>query len=315
MLSKWSLAVVALLLVLSPVRAEPVLYLNLLIGNNTTLLSEHVAVIDGKILPIQTTGFYLLKIIDAQGRIAAQRRYSNTIIMSSNAPSKSQDLLIIDQIPYQRNMQRLLLFYQQRFMTEIPLDFCNHNALCELGENTLSCEDCNATSKDGLCLPYIDGICDPDCTSVEDKDCSLCNHNNKCDSGEKAGSCSDCLSAQEITFCQTIKDGVCDQRCPKDVDCFCGDGICQPFEQYTCRDCAVSYCLFLEDGVCDERCWWDKDCVLREKSNVPLQEISKQSTSDLQFPWQVWLIGGGIVIVLVLIVMVGTDLFRKKKGR
>jgi len=47
--------------------------------------------------------------------------------------------------------------------------------VCQDQEDYLSCKsDCRMSGKDGVCLPYQDGICDPDCPTfgdMKDNDC------------------------------------------------------------------------------------------------------------------------------------------------
>jgi hypothetical protein len=49
---------------------------------------------------------------------------------------------------------------------------CNLNLVCDSNENYKSCpQDCKSGGKDNYCDKVSDGICDPDCTFEEDKDC------------------------------------------------------------------------------------------------------------------------------------------------
>ncbi|RLI99340.1 MAG: hypothetical protein DRP06_03650 [Candidatus Aenigmatarchaeota archaeon] len=55
---------------------------------------------------------------------------------------------------------------------EIEPITCDNNLICGKGETYNNCpKDCPSGSKDGYCDKISDGICDPDCSSQEDKDC------------------------------------------------------------------------------------------------------------------------------------------------
>ena len=55
--------------------------------------------------------------------------------------------------------------------TRLEPYLCNHNGICENGENTLICKsDCPSGMADGFCDNAVDGKCDPDCISEYDLD-------------------------------------------------------------------------------------------------------------------------------------------------
>ena len=82
-----------------------------------------------------------------------------------------------------------------------------------------------------------------------------CSPNGVCeaDKGENYFTCSDdCPSGSSDNVCDMVRDGKCDPDCTKesDLDCYCGDGTCQNFENYkTCpKDCQApisSYYLII----------------------------------------------------------------------
>ena len=53
------------------------------------------------------------------------------------------------------------------------LQECNSNLVCDSNENFMICpQDCKSGSKDDYCDEISEGVCDPDCTFEEDKDCT-----------------------------------------------------------------------------------------------------------------------------------------------
>jgi len=79
----------------------------------------------------------------------------------------------------------------------------------------------------------------------------LCNNNGICEpkNGENKLSCqSDCLSGSPDEYCDGLTDGICDQDCVnqkrpwKDIDCTCGNGVCDERENIdSCsKDCKPS---------------------------------------------------------------------------
>ncbi len=71
------------------------------------------------------------------------------------------------------------------------------------------------------------------------QDISMCNNNNKCepDFGENLISCQfDCASGSRDNYCDGVLDGICDLDCSnqkrpwKDIDCTCGNNICDERE-------------------------------------------------------------------------------------
>ena len=51
---------------------------------------------------------------------------------------------------------------------------CNNNLICDSGENHNNCpNDCPSGTRDNYCDKISDGICDPDCSEIEDVDCII----------------------------------------------------------------------------------------------------------------------------------------------
>jgi len=75
----------------------------------------------------------------------------------------------------------------------------------------------------------------------------FCNDNKQCEAsrGENYLVCGDCGSGSEDDICDEVYDEICDPDCKsqgredKDVDCTCGNGVCDPREDgfYCAEDC------------------------------------------------------------------------------
>jgi hypothetical protein len=94
--------------------------------------------------------------------------------------------------------------------------------------------------------------------------------------------------------CLILKDGYCDPTCSgPDLDCYCGDGDCQSFENHlTCsQDCLPKAldptCGLRKDGVCSECGLRDPDCQQ--------PELLFSSTGTNWIP-----IGFGVVFLVLL---------------
>jgi len=86
-------------------------------------------------------------------------------------------------------------------------------------------------------------------------------------------------------FCEILKDGVCDKQCPGyDLDCDCGDKICQEHEAYeTCpSDCKQEknyLCAVIRDNECDETCPGDIDCANQKLLQKSIQYYEKSENA------------------------------------
>lgn len=105
-----------------------------------------------------------------------------------------------------------------------------------------------------------------------------------------------------VEYCNIIKDGYCDPNCEGDLDCLCGDGVCQQFETYvTCpQDCKGEepsfFCDFRSDGVCQKTCLLlDPDCKI--------EDLINKTFVNVQVPLFVWLKPLLIIIIALLILL------------
>ncbi len=118
---------------------------------------------------------------------------------------------------------------------EHDIDLCNNNGVCEpcgsvncaLSENFLSCADCASGESDSYCDLVQEGICDPDCQSM-DRDCDGCGEG--CYFNDLPGSEIDCINLGGI---------VCND------DEFCYHGTMQFFGPTSC--CFEGSCLSPEE--------------------------------------------------------------------
>ncbi|MFH1285453.1 MAG: hypothetical protein ABIH99_02615 [Candidatus Micrarchaeota archaeon] len=78
-------------------------------------------------------------------------------------------------IQFNESAQKLQIVHNGTILYEkadLQNALCNSNGRCDEHENMLSCSpDCFAKDKDNFCSALSDGVCDPDCTSLRDKDC------------------------------------------------------------------------------------------------------------------------------------------------
>ena len=82
-------------------------------------------------------------------------------------------------LPYFGNRGVLRVIRNNQSVFEFDLKrLCDNNGICGAYENGISCPaDCDIGHKDIVCLPYEDGICDPDCAANKDPDCKVITQN------------------------------------------------------------------------------------------------------------------------------------------
>lgn len=115
-------------------------------------------------------------------------------------------------------------------------------------------------------------------------------------------------------LCGTLKDGVCEKNCVgPDLDCLCGNGVCEYFEQETCAtDCRQKewLCAVITDGSCDKSgtCLvTDLDCRL-----AALRDRMEKARVSIGIPTGT-LIALLAVLVMALSIAVIVMLHRKMK--
>lgn len=113
--------------------------------------------------------------------------------------------------------------------------------------------------------------------------------------------------------CSVIKDGVCNESCYRDLDCDCGNNICEYHENYkTCpKDCKASSdysCAILSDNFCDKNCaLTDIDCTMFSFSEKTFEVAKRKRTTAkvLQI-----VIGSAIFMLVVILIFI----LEKTKG-
>lgn len=114
-------------------------------------------------------------------------------------------------------------------------------------------------------------------------------------------------------ICSITKDGICDKNCLGDLDCECGNGICDYHENFmTCpKDCKKSAdygCAIMSDGYCDKNCpLADIDCTFSSFSERTFELAKKKRTaaSVLQ------IVVGSLLFMMIAILIY---ILEKKKG-
>ncbi len=114
-------------------------------------------------------------------------------------------------------------------------------------------------------------------------------------------------------FCAAIKDGFCDELCPSiDIDCLCGDGICQSFEaEITCpQDCTFEKspsCIMIKDNICNPDCaLFDIDCKIIQYQNATLSYRKQDPRGHM-------IVSVALTAVLVVLLGIFGWFFRKTR--
>lgn len=114
-------------------------------------------------------------------------------------------------------------------------------------------------------------------------------------------------------ICSIIKDGYCNESCYGDLDCECGDGICEYHENYlTCqKDCKKGgdySCAIMSDSSCDKNCpLTDIDCSFGSFSEktFAIAKSKRRAATALQF-----VTGGALLMLIVTLIYI----LEKNKG-
>jgi len=113
--------------------------------------------------------------------------------------------------------------------------------------------------------------------------------------------------------CSIIKDGYCNESCYDDLDCDCGNGICEYHENYiTCqKDCKKTSeygCAILSDNYCDKNCpLTDIDCSFGSLSEKTFDIAKKKRTTAVVLQAVI----GALLFMLVVILIY---VLEKNKG-
>ncbi|MFH1285322.1 MAG: hypothetical protein ABIH99_01945 [Candidatus Micrarchaeota archaeon] len=124
-----------------------------------------------------TWGPYAVQLLDKDNNIIEEVNFSVEFVMYKD-PGGTID---IDKtyrwlaVRFNENATKLRVVHGNNILFEesnLPLAVCNRNGTCDKYENIFSCpNDCSAKDEDNFCSALDDGICDPDCSYVGDKDC------------------------------------------------------------------------------------------------------------------------------------------------
>ena len=122
------------------------------------------------------------------------------------------------------------------------------------------------------------------------------------------------LSAKGVYgICSITKDGVCDKNCLGDLDCDCGNNICEYHENFIicqkdCKKSADYGCAIMSDSYCDKSCpLADIDCTFRSFSEKTFELAKRKRTTATVL--QV-VVGSALFMLIVILIYI----LEKKKG-
>jgi hypothetical protein len=159
-----------LILIISQASAEKVIYVNLMVQQNDSVVEDYVIITDGRATHYQQLdGDYAIEVrgldrnvIWRQGVVVTfedERGYYSTSYFSYK-------------IPYQETMKTFVMLHGKKEIYLKDIAECNQNRVCDGVETHFSCpSDCPLNQSDHLCNKEKDGACDPDCGEDVDPDC------------------------------------------------------------------------------------------------------------------------------------------------
>lgn len=104
--------------------------------------------------------------------------------------------------------------------------------------------------------------------------------------------------------CVIIKDGICNLTCYGDLDCECGNNVCDFHENFrTCsKDCKRSddySCIMRSDGICDQNCIVrDVDCMFQSFNDQTYDLAKRKANTALAIK-----IASGLILLAGLMVL------------
>lgn len=122
---------------------------------------------------------------------------------------------------------------------------------------------------------------------------------------------------ETYSVCSVIKDGYCNESCYQDLDCDCGNNLCDYHENYlTCpNDCEKSMdygCVMIADNYCDKNCpIEDVDCRIGSFTENVFDVAKRKRT--MMIALQVVIGATLIMLIVVFIYLMEKGLFRKVK--
>lgn len=209
----------ALLWLLVPVFAEPVLRLNFSITPEGNARLVDYRVIDGRPTKFLVKGDFSIALLSEEGVIVIQEHFP----ISFAGVGRGRSLYVTYDFPYYENIHFVTLGFKGNELLREKLNLCVVDDICGTHETFLSCpQDCFSGTKDGFCDRIKDMRVDPDCLPGVDPD-ETCNKDGVCDKGaESYANCpTDCPSGAADGFCDMVDDGKCDPDCVGDEDPDC----------------------------------------------------------------------------------------------
>ncbi len=167
-----TISIILILYTLTVSASNVGLQVNLMVFENDSITSNVKVTISRFNDYENSTGDYMLEIVDAGNSTLWSKNYDLRFILLTNPPIHSNYELISETIPFYSKMYELRFYHNNKLLLKKYLDFCDNNNVCDLNENALSCPtDCATFANDGICLGLKDDYCDPDCLTQFDPDC------------------------------------------------------------------------------------------------------------------------------------------------
>ncbi|MCF7860797.1 hypothetical protein K9M79_01010 [Candidatus Woesearchaeota archaeon] len=158
------------------------------------------------------TGDYTVTLLDADGKELYKKYFTPQFTAWADAidPSKAfpvmpgqeigtqgqidrSEIQMILRVPMVEGAKKFQIRKDSKVLINKEINLCNMDGSCNptLGENYLTCEDCQSGSVDDYCDGVFDDICDRDCRTQgrEDMDTDCTCGNNKCDVREDSFNC------------------------------------------------------------------------------------------------------------------------------
>ena len=311
---KQIISVITFLLIIPLIHANTVLYLQLEVFKNDTVILKNLEVMVGR-TSYHSEGNYKVQLLDDDKNIISEKSLDINFQIMTDPPQEINSSPVSMRFDYDPSIRYLKVFRNETEIFFKDINTCNNNTICEDLESYLSCpSDCSLNSIDGICIKDKDGICDPDCSEGADPDCvsAVCG-DGICQESETYKSCPDDCEKPELCgngICEADENyETCPQDCPKKFKC--GDRICSEGENYgnCAKDCssgvADGYCDGAKDNICDPDCSRDEDeDCLCNKNGVCESEYEDylNCAEDCEKPSHpIFLIAIPIIVIVVVL--------------
>jgi hypothetical protein len=163
-----------LLLLTDQAAASDILLVDLVVHKNDSVELRELRITSGRPLIDIESGPYRIEVTDSNGTVVLDRDLMISFLIMSDPPVETDQSFVSLRIPYNSRMKHVNIYKADKQIFSQDLRLCNNNGICDTDyESSLSCpKDCPPYREDKTCINDSDGICDPDCLSGLDPDCS-----------------------------------------------------------------------------------------------------------------------------------------------